>query len=120
MKLDDIKVIYDDFKRVCNQSNEDKENIDSDISNYFDPIYQWGNPLANNHGQLAMSEYVEFVYGELFCESWTKAQGDPEKAKEREKLEKEIKRHLMMSNFSKEMMKLIKEGCLYNQGVCHP
>ena len=117
MKLGNIQMIYDDFKRVKNQVNSDKSDTSHDVANYFDPQQQYLNPLANNHGQLALSEYIEFVYGELFCESWIAAKGDPKKAEARSKLEKEMSKHFNMSGFSKEMMRLIKEGAMYNDGL---
>ena len=100
MKLSDIKMIHDDYKRVRQQVDSDKSDVDHDVANYFDPKQQYLNPLANNHGQLALSEYVEFVYGELFCSEWVAAQGNPESEKSLKKLEAEMKKHITMSNFS--------------------
>ena len=112
--------IYNDYRRLSDNRQDGLEEIKADIRAFFEPNDTYSSPLANNHGQIAANEYIEFAHGEIFGPGWITASGDEKKAKEREKVLDYMCGVLYSSNFYTESIKLLKEGVLYKKGLIQP
>ena len=106
-----------DFEKIKLSAESDYTDSSYDLKSYFEPGDQYIAPLANNHGQIALNEYVEYTHGEIFCPDWIKCDGDKDKADERQALADGLAERLNLSNFYEESLKLVKEGAIYNRGI---
>ena len=87
------------------------------VKNYFELEDNDYLPLTNTHGVTAARKYIDFVASTIFPPdgSWLSHTGKHGTAKE--ELLAYFREALADSNFYTEMLKLIKEGVLYNRGL---
>ena len=87
------------------------------VSTYFELNNHEYIPLTNTHGVGAARKYIEFISSTVFPPdgSWVAHTGKP--GKEKQQLLNHFKNALANSNFYPQMLKLIKEGVLYNRGL---
>lgn len=95
---------------------------DSEVIRYYFDDCVDAEYLANNHGAVAASEYVEFVSSQLFSPdgAWIGFKTESKDQDSRVKIHSllsYLSEKLAESNLYNELTRLIKEGVLYNKGL---
>lgn len=121
MKLKDLDFIDKDYKRL--KKEWETESYDTrfyDIKNYFDVCTNDFIELANTTGVTACSEYVDFVTSTVFPfdATWVTARAKEEgKEHAAEMAADYLNAKLAEGGFYREILKLVKQGALYNKGM---
>lgn len=125
MELRNIREVIEDYDRAKFESMSSEYGVSledyTDIETYFDSTDSYA-PLSNDHGQVACSEYIEFVSSTVFCPdgSWMGYQKDKASAQDLIDIKKLLmiaNNHIRSSNFYTEITKLVKHGVFYNKGL---
>ena len=122
MKLKTEFIIEDSQKSRQKWMEEGSRRVGGDqllhsISNYFELTNEQWIPLTNTHAVSAARKYIDFISATVFPPdgSWLSHTGKP--SKQKQELLEYVKGTLSNSNFYPEMLRLIKEGVLYNRGL---